>query len=74
MYLESPNNDVATESRIRWISRVILMIITVILLRLFILQIIHGNDYSSMAENNRIRLIRTSGAYHHFGYGAFAAE
>ena len=59
MYLDPPNNDVITESRIRWLIRFILLIIAVLVLRLFILQILQGHTYQSLAENNRMRLIRT---------------
>lgn len=59
MYIESPHQDIAAETRIRWIKKTIASVIFIIILRLFSLQIIHGSDYQSMAENNRIRLIRT---------------
>jgi penicillin-binding protein 2 len=59
MYIESPQQDVATETRIRWLKGIISGVVFIIILRLFFLQIIHGSDYQSLAENNRTRLLRT---------------
>lgn len=59
MYIRSQQPEFSLDDRSKRLKWVALCIFLVLILRLFFLQIWHGNQYRQMAENNRIRLIKT---------------
>ena len=59
MYFNSPNSSYDIDDRLKLIGRVVLCVLVVLVFRLAWLQIIQGTDLRSMAENNRMRIIKT---------------
>ncbi len=59
MYIEPPHGNIAVDSRIKVISRVIIAVMLILAVRLLYLQVFQGSDYRTRAENNRIRIIQT---------------